>query len=139
MIAVMTPATQPQTHSQPAAPRCIAIVGSRRRTDRDTVAALVATLPPGTLVVSGGAPGPDQWAAEAAAARPDLPPALVLRPDDSPKPRWRGEAARRLNERNARIVAEADVVYALVAADRRGGTENTIRHARKAGKPVHLL
>ena len=43
----------------------VAIVGSRQRTDRETVDRLVAALPPGTVVVSGGAPGPDTWAEEA--------------------------------------------------------------------------
>jgi hypothetical protein len=32
-----------------------AIVGSRRRSDRDAVEAIVAALPIGTIVVSGGA------------------------------------------------------------------------------------
>jgi hypothetical protein len=39
--------------------RCIAIVGARRRTDRETVDRLVAGLPADTVIVSGGAKGPD--------------------------------------------------------------------------------
>ena len=37
----------------------VAIVGSRQRTDRETVDRLVAALPPGTVVVSGRIFRPD--------------------------------------------------------------------------------
>jgi YspA, cpYpsA-related SLOG family len=47
----------------------IAIVGGRRRTDRETVDRLVARLPADTVIVSGGACGPDTWAEEAARNR----------------------------------------------------------------------
>jgi hypothetical protein len=36
----------------------VAMVGSRRRTDRQTVDRLVAQLPKGTVIVSGGPPVP---------------------------------------------------------------------------------
>jgi YspA, cpYpsA-related SLOG family len=49
--------------------RCIAIVGARRRTDRETIDRLVAGLPADTVIVSGGAIGPDTWAEEAARKR----------------------------------------------------------------------
>jgi hypothetical protein len=39
--------------------RHIAIVGARRRTDRDTVDRLIARFPADTVIVSGGASGPD--------------------------------------------------------------------------------
>jgi len=44
----------------------IAIVGSRSRTDPETVDRLVAGLPRDTIIVSGGAAGPDTWAEKAA-------------------------------------------------------------------------
>ena len=50
----------------------IGIVGSRRRTDRDAVEACIAELAPDTVVVTGGARGPDRWAEQAARARDDL-------------------------------------------------------------------
>jgi len=114
----------------------IAIIGSRRRTDRQTIDDYVATLPAGTVVVSGGARGPDTWAADAAKAcgldvvefLPDL--------DDV---RNRGEATRRYYARNQQVVDAVDQVVALVAPDRRGGTEHTIKCAQLAGKPVILL
>jgi predicted Rossmann fold nucleotide-binding protein DprA/Smf involved in DNA uptake len=49
--------------------RHVAIVGARRRTDRETVDRLVASLPADTVIMSGGAVGPDSWAAEAACKR----------------------------------------------------------------------
>jgi hypothetical protein len=45
------------------------VAGSRRRTDREAVEAFIAELAPETVVVTGGAQGPDQWAEEAARAR----------------------------------------------------------------------
>jgi predicted Rossmann fold nucleotide-binding protein DprA/Smf involved in DNA uptake len=47
----------------------VAIVGAGRRIDRDTVERLVANFPADTVVVSGGASGPDTWAEEAARKR----------------------------------------------------------------------
>jgi predicted Rossmann fold nucleotide-binding protein DprA/Smf involved in DNA uptake len=113
----------------------IAIVGARARTDQHNVVAFVASLPAGVTVVSGGCRGVDTWAAEAARAR-GL--AVVEHRPDGTGVRTRAEAVRRYHERNALVVADADMVVAFVAADRKGGTENTIRHARRAGKPVEI-
>jgi predicted Rossmann fold nucleotide-binding protein DprA/Smf involved in DNA uptake len=44
----------------------VAIIGSRSRTDPETVERLVARLPADTVIVSDGAPGPDTWAEQAA-------------------------------------------------------------------------
>ncbi len=115
--------------------RRIAIVGSRRRADQHNVVAFVASLPAGVVVVSGGCRGVDTWAAEAARAR-GL--AVVEHRPGGTGVRTRAEAVRRYHERNARVVADADMVVAFVAEDRKGGTENTIRHAKRAGKPVEI-
>jgi predicted Rossmann fold nucleotide-binding protein DprA/Smf involved in DNA uptake len=113
----------------------IAIIGSRRRIDRAAVEAAVAALPQGTVVISGGASGPDTWAAEAA-SRLGLE-VVVYRPATDGV-RGYGEAARRYHERNQRIVDACERLIAFVAADRRGGTEDTIRRANRAGKPVEI-
>jgi len=47
-------------------PKHITIVGARSRTDWESVDRLVAGLPADSVIVSGGAPGPDTWAEEAA-------------------------------------------------------------------------
>lgn len=114
----------------------IAIIGSRHRQDRLTVEQFVAGLPPDTTVVSGGCRGVDTWA-EQAARRRGLPVA-VHRPDLTGT-RCHGEIARRYHARNQDVVDDADRVVALVAPDRRGGTEDTIRRAQRAGKGVTIL
>lgn len=118
-----------------AAPR-VAIVGSRRRADREAVAAAVAELPIGAVVISGGAKGPDTWAAEAAQARGCQ--VIVHRPDLLGGLRGRWDAAQRYYDRNQRIVEDCDRLIAFPAPERTGGTEDTIRRAVKAGKPVEL-
>ena len=113
----------------------VGIVGSRRRTDRETVEATVAALPVGTVVVTGGAAGPDQWAAQAARASGHE---VVVHTPDLGGVRARWQATDRYYARNQRIVDDADRVIAFVAPDRTGGTEDTIRCALRAGKPVEL-
>jgi hypothetical protein len=113
----------------------LAIIGSRKRTDPETVFAYVRQLPKGTVIVSGGADGPDTWASEAAAER-GLE-CVVHRPDLTGV-RSRGEASRRYHERNQRIIDDCDEVLALVDQSRKGGTEDAIKRAVKAGKPVTI-
>ncbi len=113
----------------------VAIVGSRRRSDRAAVAALVNELEPGTVVVSGACEGPDQWAVEQARAR-GLP-VLEFEPNLSGCQK-RYEFTKRYYARNQRIVDACDRVVAFVAPNRKGGTEDTIRRAIAAGKPVEI-
>jgi hypothetical protein len=113
----------------------VAIIGSRRRSDRDAVEACVAALPTGTIVVSGGATGPDSWAVEAARER-GLP-VIVYRPRLAGVTS-RFDATERYYGRNQRIVDSGDRVIAFPSPDRKGGAEDTIRRAQKAGKPVDL-
>lgn len=114
----------------------VAIIGSRRRTDRAAVEAAVLELPIGTIVVSGGAKGPDTWAAEAARARGF--PVVVHRPDLLDRLRGRWDAAQRYYDRNQAIVDDCDRVVAFPADDRKGGTDDTIRRAMRAGKPIAI-
>ncbi len=41
--------------------------------------------------------------------------------------------------RNKKIAENVDVLYAFVAPDRKGGTENTIGYAEKLGKEIHIV
>ena len=115
----------------------VGIVGSRRRNDRELVETLVNELPEGTVIISGGCRGVDTWAADAARRRglevveflPDLPP--------SGSPHW--EFARAYHARNKQIAENSDVIYAFVAPDRKGGTENTIKHAKKLRIRVEVI
>jgi predicted Rossmann fold nucleotide-binding protein DprA/Smf involved in DNA uptake len=113
----------------------VGVVGSRRRTDREVVETYIAQLAAGTVVITGGAKGPDQWAEQAARTR-GLE-VVVHEPDlDGARTRW--QAAERFYARNQRIVDGSDLVIAFVAPDRTGGTEDTIRRAVRAGKPVEV-
>ena len=115
----------------------VGIVGSRRWHNREMVEALVEEFPVDTTIVSGGCRGVDSWAAEAAARRglgvivhvPDLP--------SSGSPYW--EFTKAYHARNLKIAEDSDIIYAFVAADRKGGTENTIKHAQKLGIPVEVI
>lgn len=95
----------------------------------------VDTLPADAVIVSGGAAGPDTWAAEAADQR-GL--AIVVHLPNKAGARTRWEATERFYERNQRIVDDSDALIAFVAPDRRGGTEDTIRRARAKGIPVKI-
>ena len=106
----------------------VGVVGSRRRTDCETVEAAMAALAPGTIVITGGARGPDRWAEEAARTR-GLE--VVVHEADLDGVRVRWQAAERFYARNQRIVDDSEMVIAFVAPDRTGGTEDTIRQAAR--------
>ena len=113
----------------------VGIVGSRRRTDRKAVEACISQLAVETVVITGAARGPDRWAEEAARARGLV--VVVHKPDlDGALTRW--QASDRYYARNQRIVDDSDMIIAFVAPDRTGGTEDTIRRAVRAGKPVEV-
>jgi len=114
----------------------VAIVGARRRSDPDSVTRLVATLAPDDIVMSGGAIGPDRWAEAAARAR-GLSVSIHKPLLDGV--RNRGEVARRMYERNQRVVDDSDRLVAFVSMDRTGGTEDTVRRAVQAGKLVTII
>lgn len=114
----------------------VAIVGSRRRRDRATIEIFVGQLPPGTIVVSGACEdSADVWAAAAARAR-GLE-VVEFKPDLTGC-RQRFEYTKRFYARNQMVADACDRLVAFVADDRKGGTEDTIKRARKAGKPVEL-
>lgn len=107
----------------------IAIIGSRHYPRPAPVAAYISRLPADTVVVSGGAPGVDSMAEEAAASR-GLE-TLVFNAD------WRQLGRRAGPIRNARIVAHADRVVAFWDGASRG-TLNTVVLALRAGLPVEI-
>lgn len=130
---------------QPKYTRKVAIVGSRNYPDLEEVRAFVRGLDQGVLVVSGGAEGVDTVAAEEADKLGfDV---LVIEPDYDRFPPQRAPL-----ERNTYIVAEADEVvafqgpcekcpplgYRCPASGNSHGTQDTIKKAIKAGKPVRM-
>ena len=126
------------------------VVGSRRRNtlhDRKIVFRLIAWLygqhrgATGFTIVSGGCPqGADAFAKECALKLFDPPLDYVEFPIDKTGVSNRWEFTKRAYARN-RLVAEKswDGLYCLVADDRTGGTENTIKQALELKTPVFLV
>ncbi len=107
----------------------IAIIGSRSYPGPGPVAAFVARLPADAVVVSGGAPGVDSFAEEAARARGLK---ILIFPAD-----WEQLGREAGPIRNARIVAHANRVVAFWDGASRG-TLNTVLLAQRAGLPVEI-
>lgn len=114
----------------------VGIVGSRRRSDRDSVARLVKSLKRTDIVVSGGCRGVDTWAIQEADKRsmshaehlPLILPAM-----------GRDEVVQAYYDRNRLVAENVDVLYCFVASDRTGGTENTIKWAKLAGVKIVIM
>jgi predicted Rossmann fold nucleotide-binding protein DprA/Smf involved in DNA uptake len=107
----------------------VAIVGSRDYPHKAAVCQFVHDLHHDTVVVSGGARGPDTWAQRTAVARGML---VVVYPAN-----WSryGKVAGLL--RNELIVAEADRIVAFWDGKSRG-TKHTIDLANSKGKRVEV-
>src|SRR5262249_41900095 len=108
----------------------IAIVGSRAYPRLDLVEAFVASLPPGTVVLSGGARGVDTVAE--IAARERRLEVVVFHAD------WARLGRKAGPTRNAEIVASADRVVGFWDGSSRG-TLNTLGQALRAGLPVEVF
>ena len=92
-------------------------------------------LPQGVTVVSGGARGVDQAAAEA--AREHGLPVMEILPDlDGCQQRH--DFTKAYYARNQRLVEQADLLVAFTEK-LRGGTWDTIKRARRLGKPVKVI
>jgi len=112
----------------------VAVVGSREFNDLGLVAKFVASLPEGTVVVSGGARGTDR-AAEWAAGINGYE--TVIHRPDFPKGAERTEVIQALFARNMLIAEECDELHAFINWRKRSnGTFDTLFKALKLGKPV---
>ncbi|RLI55214.1 MAG: hypothetical protein DRP09_10390 [Candidatus Thorarchaeota archaeon] len=110
--------------------KCIGIVGSRRRNSQEDFEFLrryiKSIVKDGDTFVSGGCPkGGDRFAEIIAK---ELGISIRIHYPDWSKGRYAGL------ERNTLIARDADVLIALIAPDRRGGTEDTIRKFKAMGK-----
>jgi hypothetical protein len=107
--------------------KTIGIVGSRRRDSRADHRACVKAFnklyKPGDRIVSGGCPKGGDRFAELIAKRRGLTITIHY-------PDWDGPA---------KIAEECDILIALPADDRTGGTEDTIRKAAKLKKKIVLV
>lgn len=114
----------------------VGIVGSRRRYDKESVIKLVDSLNENDIVVSGGCRGVDTWAEERAQER--RLQVVVFRPKLLGV-KNKGDMIKCFYARNQQIAECCDVLYAFVAPDRCGGTENTIKYALDLNKKVVVL
>jgi len=108
----------------------VAIVGSRTYPCPHRVYDFVDSLPVDTVVVSGGAPGVDTWA-ENAAWRRGL--ARTIHVAD-----WEKHGHGAGLRRNSSIVTDADRLVAFWDG-KSPGTADTIRKARAIGIPVEVI
>ena len=113
----------------------LAIVGSRSFPQLKLLEWYVSDLPHGLTILSGGARGVDQAAAEYARRR-GLKVVEYL--PDLAECKERHEYTKAYHARNERLVADADLVVAFTEKDY-GGTWDTIRRAQKAGKPLKIV
>ena len=115
----------------------VGIVGSRRRNieeDKNILRqALIKLIENGyaSSLVSGGCPkGADKFAEELAEEL--ILPIKIFKPKfEEMKNQTRWEYARVCFERNTLIAMESDILIAVVALDRKGGTEDTIKKFKK--------
>lgn len=117
----------------------LGIVGSRRRNsqaDKEILKDRILDLRP-TTIVSGGCPkGADKFAEEIAAELGIE--ILIFRPKGITKRTPYFKIVRAMYERNSMIAHVSDHLIALVAKDRKGGTENTIGYFLGCNKKGNL-
>ena len=123
----------------------VAIVGSRRRCslqDRKIVFNIIEQIIARShdrkvVLVSGACRlGADNFAAEAARIY-NVPIKEFPVPPGEYKERW--QYAKAAFARNKLVAEDADVGFALIASDRKGGTEDTIHHFHDLKKKIYLV
>lgn len=123
----------------------VAIVGSRRRAslhDRkivfDLIERLIKSNSHRDLVLVSGACrlGADNFAAEASKIY-GVPIKEFPVPSGDYKGKW--QFAQAAFARNKLVAEDATVGYALVAEDRKGGTEDTVKHFLNLKKNIYLV
>lgn len=117
--------------------KTIGIVGTRRRDDEGAgllcVKAFLKEFVPGCRIVSGGCPKGGDRFAEMIAKEWGLTITIHY-------PDWKGVAGKAAGfVRNTQIAEDCDVLIAVVSSDRTGGTEDTIKKAKKLGKKIVLV
>lgn len=126
----------------------IGIIGSRRRDTKEDLEAcrkvFLSVYEKGDTIVSGGCPkGGDRFAE--IFIEEYQTPKIIHYPDKSKldpvklkqNPKW---AYAEINyARNTLMAQDSDIIIAVVARDRKGGTEDTIKKATKLGKKIILV
>lgn len=114
----------------------IGIVGSRRRNTMEDMRKCIETLKTifkeGDTFVSGGCPKGGDSFAEIIANTMKVPIKIH-------KAEWDKYGKGAGYKRNTYIAEDSDILIAVVAFDRTGGTEDTIRKYQKMGKEKLIL
>lgn len=117
-------------------PKTIGIVGTRRRdTAKDyqlTLKTFLDNYQKGDMIVSGGCPKGGDSFAEMIADYYDIPIKIH-------KAEWGRYGKSAGFKRNVYIAQDCDILIAVVADDRKGGTEHTIREAEKLERSIILI
>lgn len=130
----------------------IGIIGTRRRDSNEDLQMLLDRLIPilehfdeeetKVVFVSGGCPQGGDRFAEIIAKQFDIP-IIIYYPDKSKLPQYpeRRDIAKINFERNTLIARDSNVLIAIVAGDRTGGTEDTIKKFKKMypKRPIVLI
>ena len=116
--------------------KTIAIIGSRRRSSEEDyeqcLEIFLSIYKDGDELVSGGCPSGGDRFAEIIAKKYQIPIKIYYA-------QWNKLGRGAGFARNTNIAEDADVVIALVAKNRKGGTEDTIQKANKIGKSIIVV
>jgi len=116
--------------------KVIGIVGSRRRDGIDDLKACYRQFcdvyEDGDTIVSGGCPKGGDRFAEWIAKQRGLSITIHF-------PNWKKYGRGAGFKRNTLIANDCDILIAVVAPDRKGGTEDTIKKCVAQGKKVYLV
>ena len=117
----------------------VGVVGSRKRNkveDKKKLFMKIKELEPTEIVSGGCKKGADAFAEEIAEFL-NIPTKIFL-----PKLSYGQSYHKAVNAyyaRNKEIAQYCDLLIAIVSKERKGGTENTIKHAEASGKEIILL
>lgn len=112
------------------------IVGSRRRNAEEDFKLceriFLAFYKEGDEIVSGGCPNGGDRFAEIIAKKYGIPIKIYF-------PNWEKHGKAAGFVRNTKIAEDSDTIIAVSHADRKGGTEDTIKKAEKLGKKIIIV
>jgi hypothetical protein len=116
--------------------KTIGIIGTRRRDDENTLwllrGVIDAIYEDGDIICSGGCPKGGDRMAEVIAEERGL--SILIH-----YPNWKKYGRGAGFVRNGKIAASSDVIVAVVAEDRKGGTEDTIKKFLKENPEDKLI
>jgi hypothetical protein len=120
----------------------VGIVGSRDFKNLERVRNIVRSLPPGTMVVSGGARGVDKAAETEARDRPDLPDPAIFHPRAEDRARCGNCCYHKRNRRIVEYVKQhGGYVLAFVSTpypEVTPGTQSTLEVCQELGVPYDI-